>query len=228
MHETTIGGRAYYLTSWQDKKGVYILSTYAPSEGTCFRKVKMGRKWTEQKLRRPSVVRHYNAGMGGTDLHDQRLSAFRSTLKSRRWQVRCLTNTFQSVCMNAYILQSLHKSMPTSYSSLDFIKSMIVECAQMQDEVGRQMRAEDGQPRPFDRRKREYWLGNAGERCKGRHFLYAQEGQVRPTDGNDRKRPENRRKCMVCGTRVLTFCRQCGVPLCIGECNETFHTCATF
>ena len=228
VHETTIGHCAYYLTSWQDKKGVYILSTYAPSEGTCYRKVKMGRKWTEQKLRRPSVVRHYNAGMGGTDLHDQRLSAFRSTLKSRRWQVRALTNTFQSVCMNAYILQSLHKGMPTSYSSLDFIKSMIIECTQMQDEVGRQTLPEDGQPRPFDRRKREYWLGNAGERCKGRHFLHAQEGQVRPTDGNERKRPENRRKCMVCGTRILTFCRQCGVCLCIGGCNETFHTCATF
>jgi hypothetical protein len=33
---------------------------------------------------------------------------------------------------------------------------------------------------------------------------------------------------MVCGTRILTFCRQCGVSLCVGGCNETFHTCATF
>ncbi len=228
VHETTIGNRKYYLTSWQDKKGVYMLSTYAPSEGTCWRKVKMGRKWTEQKLRRPSVVRHYNAGMGGTDLHDQRLSAFRSTLKSRRWQVRALTNTFQSVCMNAFILQSANMEMGTSFSSLDFIKNMITECCQMQHQAGVPQPDNDAPPLPFDRHKREYWRGNAGERCKGRHFLHAQEGQVRPTASNARKRPENRRDCMVCSRRVLTFCRQCGVSLCIGECNETFHTCAIF
>jgi hypothetical protein len=33
---------------------------------------------------------------------------------------------------------------------------------------------------------------------------------------------------MVCSTKILTFCRQCGVHLCIGKCNETFHTCAAF
>ena len=228
VHETSIGGRNYYLTSWQDKKGVYIMSTYPPSEGTCLRKVKMGRKWTEQKLRRPSVVKHYNAGMGGTDLHDQRLSAFRSTLKSRRWQVRALTNTFQSACMNAYLLQTMSLSMGPAFSSLDFLKSMIVECTRMQHEDGVPRGAVRGNPQAFDRHRREYWVANAGERCQGRHFLHAAEGQIRPTDGSTSKRPNNRRDCMVCGTRGLTFCRQCGVHLCIGECNETFHTCATF
>jgi hypothetical protein len=228
VHETTLGGRTYYVTSWQDKKGVYILSTYPPSEGTCFRKVKMGNKWTEQKLPRPSVIRHYNAGMGGTDLHDQRLSAFRSTLKSRRWQVRALTNTFQSVCMNAYILQTQHMDMGKSYTSLDFIKNMISECCSMQQQKAVPRRADDAIPAAFDRHKREYWEANSGERCQGRHFLHAAEGQVRPTEGNERKRPNNRRNCMVCGNLGLSFCRQCGVHLCMGECNETFHTCANF
>jgi hypothetical protein len=228
VHETTLGGRTYYVTSWQDKKGVYILSTYPPSQGTCFRKVKMGRKWTEQKLPRPSVIRHYNAGMGGTDLHDQRLSAFRSTLKSRRWQVRALTNTFQSVCMNAFILQSHDMEMGNSFTSLDFIKSMISECCGMQQQEEVQRRADDETPAAFDRHKRQYWEANSGERCRDRHFLHAAEGQVRPTEGNERKRPNNRRDCMVCGKLGLTFCRQCGVHLCMGKCNETFHTCANF
>jgi hypothetical protein len=58
--------------------------------------------------------------------------------------------------------------------------------------------------------------------------LHASEGQVRPTTENDRRRPQNRRQCMVCSSKTLTFCRQCGVHLCIGACNETFHTCADF
>jgi hypothetical protein len=228
VHETTVAGRKYYLTSWQDKKGVYILSSYAPSQGTCFRKIKVGRTWTEQKLPRPSVVRHYNAGMGGTDLHDQRLSAFRSTLKSRRWQVRTLTNTFQSVCMNAYILQKMNEGKGSKYSSLDFIEAMISECAMMQLTPEQlDSRASPFSPRAFDRHKREYWETNPLGRTSGRHFLHQLEGQVLPDVEGD-KRKNNRRQCMVCAARCLTYCSECGVHLCIGSCNETFHTCAKF
>lgn len=88
IHSTAVDGHAAYVTSWQDKKPVLLLSSYRPSGGDCLRKVKVAGTWTQQRFFRPNVINHYNKTMGGTDLHDQRLSIIRSTVKSRRWQVR--------------------------------------------------------------------------------------------------------------------------------------------
>jgi len=88
IHETKlIDGTDAFVTTWQDKKSVLLLSSYRPMAGDCVRKIKVGRTWTRQRFFRPNVVAHYNRTMGGTDLHDQRLAFARSTVKSRRWQV---------------------------------------------------------------------------------------------------------------------------------------------
>jgi hypothetical protein len=88
IHETKLtDGTDAFVTTWQDKKSVLLLSSYRPMAGDCVRKIKVGRTWTRQRFFRPNVVAHYNRTMGGTDLHDQRLAFARSTVKSRRWQV---------------------------------------------------------------------------------------------------------------------------------------------
>jgi hypothetical protein len=88
IYSTKVDGHAAFVTSWQDKRPVTVLSSYRPLAGECVRKIKVGRTWTKQRFFRPTVIRHYNHTMGGTDLHDQRLAFARSTVKSRRWQVR--------------------------------------------------------------------------------------------------------------------------------------------
>lgn len=88
IHSTTVDGHDAFVTSWQDKKPVIMLSSYRPSAGECVRKVKLAQAWSQQRFFRPNVIAHYNKTMGGTDLHDQRLATVRSTVKSRRWQVR--------------------------------------------------------------------------------------------------------------------------------------------
>jgi len=88
VHHTQVDGHDAYVTSWQDKKPVLVLSSYRPSAGECIRKVKVGRVWTQQRFFRPNVIDHYNKTMGGTDLHDQRLATVRTTVKCRRWQAR--------------------------------------------------------------------------------------------------------------------------------------------
>ena len=88
IHETKLtDGTDAFVTTWQDKKSVLLLSSYRPMAGDCVRKIKVGRTWTRQRFFRPNIVAHYNRTMGGTDLHDQRLAFARSTVKSRRWQV---------------------------------------------------------------------------------------------------------------------------------------------
>jgi hypothetical protein len=87
VHSTRLDGGDAYVTTWQDKKAVCVLSSYRPGKGVCSRRIQVGRQWTRQEFFRPNVIAHYNDAMGGTDLHDQRLAFVRSTVKSRRWQV---------------------------------------------------------------------------------------------------------------------------------------------
>jgi hypothetical protein len=68
--------------------------------------------------------------------------------------------------MNAFILQSANMELGTSLSSLDFMKNTITEACQMQhqEEVLQPSADDPADPAlPFDRHKRPYWLGNAGE-----------------------------------------------------------------
>jgi hypothetical protein len=88
IHSTQVNGHPAYVTTWQDKKPVLILSSYPPYAGECTRRIKVGGAWTRQRFFRPNVVEHYNKTMGGTDLHDMRLAHLRTTIKTRRWQVR--------------------------------------------------------------------------------------------------------------------------------------------
>ena len=88
IHSTHLDGGNAFVTTWQDKKAICVLSSYRPAGGVCTRRVKLGRRWTRMDFFRPNVIAHYNKAMGGTDLHDQRLAFVRSTVKSRRWQVR--------------------------------------------------------------------------------------------------------------------------------------------
>jgi len=88
-HKTTFENPpvTHYVTAWQDKQPVYVLSSYPPHVGRCVRKIRQDGVWTAQTFERPTTVQDYNSAMGGTDLHDMRLALLRTTVKSRRWQV---------------------------------------------------------------------------------------------------------------------------------------------
>jgi hypothetical protein len=118
IHKTQINGYDAYVTSWQDKKPVLILTSYRPCAGECVRKVKVGRRWTQMRFFRPNVVQHYNSTMGGTDLHDQRLAHLRTTVKSRRWQVissfilmmlQVLSFVLAAPCDNGLVFEHAHE-----------------------------------------------------------------------------------------------------------------------
>jgi hypothetical protein len=54
---------------------------------------------------RPTVIQDYNSGMGGTDLHDQLLITYYSTVvQCRRWPIRLITYFLMSSVTNAFIL----------------------------------------------------------------------------------------------------------------------------
>jgi hypothetical protein len=119
-----------WVAAWQDRNPVHFLSTYKPVKAWCKRKVRLDGAWVEGQWPRPSVAHHYNQTMGGTDLHDQRCATFRTVVKSRRWQVRVLTDTFGSMLQNAFVLYADYHKKDKKYTSLHFIEQLLGEMTQ--------------------------------------------------------------------------------------------------
>jgi hypothetical protein len=223
-----------WVTAWQDRNPVHFLSTYKPVHDTCKRKVKVGGQWMEGQWPRPSVAHHYNQTMGGTDLHDQRCANFRSPVKSRRWQVRVLTDTFGSMLQNAFILYSdYHKKDKRKYSSLDFIEEFLREVTAYKPYLPDSVNADGTESRNFNEHKRAYWVAGDGaiDRLHSRnHWPKDARDTHQTTNHNTGAVLDLRRHCIwdpsACG-RTNNYCSGCMVPLCTAH-FELFHTAPSF
>jgi hypothetical protein len=251
-HTPTCGDIPCYVTSWQDSKRVIMLSSYPPRMGTCDRKVKMRGKWTLQKFKRPNVVAHYNSAMGGTDLHDMRLSFMRSSVKSNRWQVRVFIDMFSSMVINAFTLKCLKEKRKKlhKYSEFDFLTEYLDEvaplngCDNADDELLTPLTIHPATYTKADgtaairKVKRPFWDSPAGSRWRldGKahysqdsnkmysHFSRKANGQTRLNVHGNTIRLNLRRNCRYCNADTVYLCTKCVTPLCLGNCFERFHT----
>jgi hypothetical protein len=223
-------GHDCYVTAWQDRHPVHVLSTYPPTLGSCRRKVKVNGQFVEGDWPRPSVVHHYNKTMGGTDLHDQRVAYYRSCVKSKRWQVRLLTDMFASLLQNAFVLFKGYNDMPKNYDSRVFIEAFLKEVAEFANGPDAAEISDSDADAPVERNahKRDWWVSGAGAlfRMKGRdHWPQHATNTCYTKDDKTEQKFDLRRYCMysrLCG-RVLTYCTKCMVPLCLAH-FESFHT----
>jgi hypothetical protein len=214
-----------WVSAWQDRNPVHAISTYPPVKEFCTRKVRHEGVWVEGKWPRPSVIHHYNQTMGGTDLHDQRCANFRSTLKSRRWQVRVLTDTFGSMIQNAFVLFKEYHGKGRHYSSQMFIESLLKEITAdmpQPDDDDTPESAEQPVRRLADH-KRNYWVSGKGSqvRLTGRNHWPVDARNTWPTvDPRTGVALDLRRYCMwnpkLCG-RTYTYCSCCMVSLCLSH-----------
>jgi hypothetical protein len=239
-----------YVTTWKDSDDVTLLSSYPPVQGTCVRKILEGGHWTAQVLPRPSVVAQYNTAMGGTDLHDMRLAFTRSTVKSRRWQVRVINDMFSSMMMNAFLLKTNQKAprykVPKHYSSFDFIAEYLEQVCPAPPSADLQPMSPKAAKSPLDAHpagigkngklrkfKASLWtkrpgllwrLDGDGHYSQDANNLYDKvTGNFSATSGK-KIRFELRRNCHYCNERTVYLCTKCNAPLCLGACFANFHT----
>ena len=85
---TQLGNETYYFTCWMDNKPVHMLSSYQTGKASIFRNSSTGGVYEKLQLKRPTIIGDYNAGMGGTDLNDQLLSYYRTTVRTKKWPTR--------------------------------------------------------------------------------------------------------------------------------------------
>ena len=88
-----------------DNKPVHFVSTFATKWSDFSRVVKEQMRYVgKQTIKIPTLAMIYNACMGGTDMFDQICSYYRTTFKSKRWQIRLFIHFFMAAAVNAHIL----------------------------------------------------------------------------------------------------------------------------
>lgn len=90
-------------TKWVDKKPIVMLSAAfgVEPEDKCKRWCKKDKKFLD--VPRPSVIRNYNANMGGVDLADRMLSLYAQRSRTNRWTLRTILHMSDLACVNSWL-----------------------------------------------------------------------------------------------------------------------------
>lgn len=114
-----------YFTAWQDNKPVHLLSSFPTNRSTVRRRVEVNGIWTNVLIAIPSIIKIHNWFMGGTDSLDQRLSYYRSNIKTKSWVPKLLIHFLNISVVNSYILYKQYFNKPKKYSLLMFTRELI-------------------------------------------------------------------------------------------------------
>ena len=232
---TQYNNKAVYFTKWMDKKAVHILHSIPTQRGSCKRLVKEEGRWTEKRFTRPTIISAYNKGMGGTDSGDQRIAAYRSTLKTRSWIPRIFSHFLNATVVNMYIATKHYYQADKGFvpSHLRFREIVIDQFFQSTIE----------QNLLVPGTKHEKTLSKAKwrkekSRRTGQHFPVSlkkppfsrKEGFKPRSMTGSSTRNYFRGNCIICNKYTSTKCEECGVyHFIIGEgekmtCFRSFHT----
>lgn len=120
-----------YFTAWMDKKPVHILSTFGGGVGNCIRKVqdKTNQTWSKVTYSQPSLIKTYNAGMGGTDGFDQWLAMFRAKIKTTTWLPKVFLHILNITFVNSYIIYKDVESLGKKFTLSKYIQNLMHELA---------------------------------------------------------------------------------------------------
>lgn len=232
MAKEIIPNQKVYQLSWQDNKPVHLLSTLPSYEGQVLRN-SINKNGTFEKINiyRPSIVDHYNFGMGGTDNQDQNMSYYRPRIKTVSWTTRVLVHFFCASVFNAFVLYRLANDCETDYKYKDFIRDVAEQLSEDWMEIKHSDNA--NQREHVDGFKtRKGWSKDHIRRLSGTHTPVSSMVEQREIKNNKISiRTNSRGNCMICNTKVVVQCQECHVYLCVAKrvnclsCWEQFHTC---
>ena len=92
------------LVRWHDNKIVNVMTNYdtadPPTSTTRYDRTVKKRIPIPQ----PKVLKNYNSGMGGVDLHDQMLGAYEVAIRGKKWYWCLITRMLDMAVVNSHIL----------------------------------------------------------------------------------------------------------------------------
>jgi hypothetical protein len=227
------GNKKLYLTTWKDNKPVNMLATWPAYKEEAERntKSKDSKGYAKIKIIRPTHVRYYNKGMGGTDGFDASIARYRIYLSTKRWPHRVILHFLNASIINAHILFKLTQKIDRkheSYTKLGFMTKLMTQI--LSSDVATKASAK---LQKSDRSKsqstsvipRLSTLRHSEIRLEGQHFGCA----VPMSNKSDRFKGQMYCRWPGCNTRTRGFCMRCNIPLCLTlvnntTCFEKFHT----
>lgn len=133
-----------YVSKWHDNSIVSLASNW--QSHIPVKEVKRRVKGGSQLVPQPCLVRAYNKGMGGVDLLDRLLGAYRLNLRSKKWYFPLFLNALNMSVVASWRLHSIHeKDSKKKLSHYDFRRSVTLCLLQCQ-EGARKSRATCGPP----------------------------------------------------------------------------------
>jgi len=208
-----------YVTSWMDKKAVNMLHTFPTYKVSINRNERNAATgiWEKAPLAIPSIITNYNKGMGGTDLFDQFLSYYRTSVKTKRWPHRIYFHFLMCCVVNSWIIYKFFfaPNKHEKYGSLLTYLLEIIEGLTDTSKVDHPYReAPEARPLMAPKHRKTEETNAKLAKVRGPHWPYSlpqmttnRRGDVIP----------NRKTCknIGCNSKVATFCSTCGVALCL-------------
>ena len=147
------------------------------------------------KISRPKLLKEYIQAMGGVDLVDAAVGAYRIKIRGKKWWWPHFTNIL-GVLLAASWRVYRRCNPDEDQSFLSFVRSVVL--ANMH----------------HDKIQPQFWKTKAvvheGEKVSGNHWPNTREGQRRCARKDCKRRPR-------------TFCEVCTVALCIEDCFKLYH-----
>ena len=183
---------------WRDSALVCLASNcdnHLP-EQTCNRRI--GRNL--EKIKQPMIVSTYNRGMGGVDVIDKLLGAYRPVIRGKKWWYPLFTNALNISVVAAWRLYGYLHNQPGGaiVSHLDFRRTIALCLMKM---VARGRRHSPG-------------------------FVAELPADIRFDGLGHENSSASQGRCIVCGTNTRNQCRKCAVRLHYAKekkCFRSYH-----
>lgn len=219
---TTVGDSTINAIKWFDNRSVCLVSSFVNSLPVEF--VERYDKKTKQmvKVSIPQMVKMYNAHMGGVDLHDQIMSYYRMSFRSKKYYLRLIFHLFDMMVVNSWQLYRRDAdAIGIPVRKQDSLLRFKWRLANSLLRAGKSTTAGVKRGRPSSVAKAhiaQKKIGHATRALPEDDIRLDQMGHF----------PEFRAKrgmCKFpnCKGRVLIHCIKCNVPLCIERSRNCFH-----
>ena len=201
---------------WNDKRDVHMITTF--HAGKLQNSAKVDRV-TGDRIQKPDCVLDYTQNMRLVDKADMQLSTVECIRKSIKWYKKLFFHLVDLVVLNCYN-KYLVKTGNVSLKLKDFIQELIQQIIEKHGSLTAVRRG---------RRSTGHIDRLAAINFMERHF-------PDHVPGTDRK-AKGQRTCHVCAHTtngqqrrklVTTWCPECKVGLCLGNCFKIYHTKKSF
>ncbi|XP_066471482.1 piggyBac transposable element-derived protein 2-like [Tiliqua scincoides] len=196
-----------FVVRWCDNSVVNVISNFSGLEPMSTVKRYNQKTKTHDMLPQPNVIREYNQGVGGVDVHDSAIADYRIGIRGRKWWWPLFINGIDSAIVNAWKFFCL--TTKSNMSQIDFKAEVAVSFMKCEFE---QSEGEGDQPVTSHAAKRRSSRNAllASIRFDGRgHFLTKSDIRAR-------------RRCRQCKSQTVYSCRKCKVHV-HPACFEEFH-----